>query len=64
MKTTSIYTLEFPKGNIRCKLKLSKSLTGIKKNIYKMVCPHYGKEGWSNAMRRWHFNNCKLKISI
>ena len=25
------------------------------------VCPHCGKEGKSNAMYRWHFDNCKIK---
>ena len=25
------------------------------------VCPHCGKEGKSNAMIRWHFDNCKEK---
>jgi hypothetical protein len=24
-------------------------------------CPHCGKEGGSSAMKRWHFDNCKLK---
>lgn len=24
-------------------------------------CPHCNKEGGSNAMNRWHFDNCKLK---
>ena len=26
------------------------------------VCPHCGKEGKSNAMKRWHFDNCKENI--
>jgi len=25
-----------------------------------VVCPHCGKEGAGNAMKQWHFNNCKL----
>jgi len=26
-----------------------------------ITCPHCGKEGGSNTMQRWHFDNCKLK---
>lgn len=25
-----------------------------------LCCPHCGKVGHSNPMRRWHFNNCKM----
>lgn len=42
-----------------------------KKNSYKSIrtktdyktvtCPHCNKSGKINAMKRWHFNNCKLK---
>jgi len=46
---------------------IRKATTGIKKsnteNMKKprsrVVCPHCGKEGGSNNMRRWHFDNCK-----
>jgi len=57
------------------KLKLSKSLTGRKmtlKSKEKMSnsaqaliitsCPHCNNIGKGNAMKRWHFNNCKFKI--
>jgi hypothetical protein len=27
----------------------------------KVICPHCGKEGGTNLMKRWHFDNCKLK---
>jgi hypothetical protein len=27
----------------------------------KIECPHCGKIGENNAMKRWHFDNCKLK---
>lgn len=29
--------------------------------IGKEICPHCHIEGGKNTMRRWHFNNCKLK---
>lgn len=28
------------------------------------VCPHCGKEGHGNAMKRWHFDNCKYRSNI
>ncbi len=34
---------------------------GIPKS--KVKCPHCCKEGSANNMSRWHFDNCKLKIS-
>lgn len=47
---------------------LSGELIGITKGIsvkhkpFKIVmCPHCKKEGKENAMKRWHFDNCKLK---
>lgn len=48
------------------KQKLSKAKMGISpinKGVpeKKVKCPHCNKEGGSNAMMRWHFNNCKLK---
>ena len=41
--------------------KISASLTGRKVKITQVTCPHCGKEGGDNAMRRWHFDNCKSK---
>ena len=32
---------------------------GVKLDI--VMCPHCGKEGAGNAMKRWHFNDCKLR---
>ena len=29
--------------------------------IEQFTCPHCNKVGKSNAMKRWHFNNCKTK---
>jgi RNase P subunit RPR2 len=26
-----------------------------------VTCPHCGKQGGDSVMKRWHFNNCKLK---
>ena len=43
------------------KLKISESLTGKKHNIVK--CPYCNKEGGENAMKRYHFSNCKLHIN-
>jgi hypothetical protein len=28
----------------------------------KLTCPHCNKEGGSNLMKRWHFDNCKYKL--
>ena len=36
-----------------------KNAKGTPKDIVK--CPYCTKEGGHNAMKRWHFNNCKLK---
>jgi len=27
----------------------------------KLTCPHCGQEGGNSQMKRWHFDNCKLK---
>lgn len=44
------------------KEKLSLIKTG--KSYSKITCPHCGKEGGSNAMSRYHFNNCKEKYNV
>ena len=33
---------------------------GKKKTHSRITCPHCNKEGGSNNMKRWHFDNCKL----
>ena len=33
----------------------------LKKPKVKIICPHCGKEGGSNALKRYHFENCKQK---
>ena len=41
--------------------KMSKSRTGL---VYdKVTCPHCNKTGGSTGMGRWHFDNCKFKLS-
>lgn len=48
---------------------IRKATTGVKKSTTenmckprsKVVCSHCNKEGGSNTMHRWHFDNCKLK---
>jgi hypothetical protein len=50
------------KGNIRSKeskAKQSAALKGVPKP--KLTCPHCGTEGGNSQMKRWHFDNCKLK---
>ena len=42
------------------KEKLRKAHLGKKQPIVK--CPHCDKKGGKSNMKRWHFNNCKLKI--
>ena len=44
--------------------KHSKRMTGRKVKITQVTCPHCGKTGSDNAMRRWHFNNCKFKEGL
>lgn len=31
------------------------------KNMPRIICPHCGKEGGRNSMKRYHFDNCKKK---
>jgi hypothetical protein len=33
----------------------------IKSNTTIHACPHCGKSGKSNSMKRWHFDNCKFR---
>jgi 5-methylcytosine-specific restriction endonuclease McrA len=33
----------------------------IAAGVFKGKCPHCGKEGRGNLMKRWHFDNCKHK---
>lgn len=42
------------------KLKMSISHKNVKQKI--VTCPHCGKEGKTNGMNRWHFNNCSKKL--
>lgn len=62
-KETKKKISEALKGKSKCKSKLyvkRKSRAGI---IYKtVICPYCSKEGCSTIMKRWHFDNCKLKI--
>jgi hypothetical protein len=38
-------------------------LSALNRNEYKIVkCDYCDKEGKENAMKRWHFENCKFKI--
>lgn len=39
--------------------KRSESMKNVKWKIHE--CPHCGKIGKSNAMKRWHFDNCRSK---
>jgi len=41
------------------KQKIGDALRG--KETQESTCPHCGKIGKSNAMKRWHFDNCKRK---
>jgi|SaaInlStandDraft_4_1057021.scaffolds.fasta_scaffold05289_7 hypothetical protein len=55
--STSAQNRKPPTANT--KSKIGKSLAGIKQEL--AICPHCGKEGGVNAMKRYHFNNCKHK---
>ena len=48
-----------PKHSDETKLKMSLAKKGIEQPA--MECPHCKKIGKSNAMKRWHFDNCKVK---
>lgn len=42
--------------------KLAAVKLGIKRDPYAlMTCPHCGKTGGGGTMKRWHFDNCKVK---
>ena len=49
------------------KIPWNKGLKGVQKSPNKGIaqeqveCPYCGKIGGLNAMKRWHFNNCKHK---
>ena len=43
------------------KMKMSNAHKGKLYGPEHIACPHCGKEGKSNAMYRWHFNNCNKK---
>ena len=45
--------------------KISAAVKGKSRPSYKrgkLKCPHCGKEGDATAIKRWHFDNCKIKI--
>ena len=50
---------DLPKHSDETKLKMSLAKKGMEQPI--MQCPHCKKIGKSNAMKRWHFDNCKVK---
>ena len=55
-----------PRSNeTREKMKQSRINSGLTwpGNHTKSVCPHCNKIGQTNAMKRWHFNNCKEVIN-
>jgi len=39
------------------KIKLSEAMKG--KTLPRVTCPNCGKEGGGNAMKQWHFDNCR-----
>lgn len=43
------------------KKKISASLKGRLSPKREVVCPHCQKRGGENIMKRWHFDNCKLR---
>lgn len=48
------------KHSIETLIKLSESHMGYIQKI--VCCPHCSKEGGISNMKRWHFDNCKLKL--
>ena len=47
--------------DVEYRRKISETLKGQRKGIpqKKLTCPHCGKEGGANGMKRWHYDNCK-----
>jgi hypothetical protein len=43
------------------RLNMKAAQTGIQKTVSKIECPHCGKIGNSNIMKRWHFDLCPAK---
>ena len=44
------------------KAKISETMKNNKDELYKTLeCPHCGKIGGDRALKRWHFDNCKLR---
>ena len=41
--------------------KNKKHINGNKHTKLTHICPHCGKQGNGNSMKRWHFDNCKTK---
>jgi hypothetical protein len=41
-----------------------KNISNGVKNIPKLICSHCGKTGSFANMKRWHFDNCKLRSTI
>jgi hypothetical protein len=55
------------KGNTKpkdaeCRRKISEALKGRPSWNPTIECPHCGKEGGANIMKRWHFDNCKKLV--
>ncbi len=42
---------------------LSQMKSGIHNMLKNVICPHCSKTGMSRIMKRWHFDNCKRKLS-
>lgn len=45
-------------------LKASQSANKFATNYTILTCPHCLKEGQATAMKRWHFNNCKVRKEV
>jgi hypothetical protein len=59
--------MRVPKGPMaeEHKLLLSLATKGTPKGKQELLtCPHCNKTGGGNLIKRWHFNNCKLKTPI
>lgn len=51
----------FKKGFKPCSDELKKKISIILKNKPKVICPYCNKTGNAGSMKRWHFDNCRLK---
>jgi len=54
-------THNFLNGEFQREVQKKRISDGTHNFLVKIICPHCSKTGHSAIMKRWHFDNCKLK---